>query len=152
MNFDDVTLDMVLTESLFGLAVMGLVVIVNIYSFGWISVAYRRAIKNAVFHGVHFEIIRLSVYIMMLVSAMLISLLIWVLAFNVFEFIPDWRKGLLFTASFFTSVGNFPVSFPYGWKLIPSIVAFSGLFSFAWATAVSMGMCKQFSDFIDKHH
>jgi hypothetical protein len=48
-------------------------------------------------------------------------------------------------------VGNFNISFPDGWRLIPSIVAFSGFFSFAWATAVSMGMAKLYQGFIDKH-
>jgi len=65
--------------------------------------------------------------------------------------IPDWPTALVFTASFFTTVGNFNMSFPYGWRLIPSIVAFSGFFSFSWATAVSIGMSRYQQEFINKH-
>jgi hypothetical protein len=43
------------------------------------------------------------------------------------------------------------MSLPYGWRLIPSIVAFSGFFSFAWATAVSIGMSRHHLEFVNKH-
>jgi hypothetical protein len=151
MNTTEVTVELVLRESLFGLSVMSAVVIFNIYSFSWISSAYQQALERAVFRNVHIEMLRLSLFIMLLVVAMFFSLSIWVVAFNLSELISDWPTALIFTASFFTSVGNFNISFPDGWRLIPSIVAFSGFFSFAWATAVSMGMGKHHQDFIDKH-
>jgi len=59
-----------------------------------------------------------------------------------FGFVSYWVTALLFTASFFTSVGNFTVNLPKGWRLIPSIIAFSGLFSFAWPTASSIAMAR----------
>jgi len=152
MNITEVSVELVLKESLFGLLVMSLVVIFNIYSFSWISVSYRRVLKGAIFRGVHFEMLRLSFYVMMLVAVMLFSLMIWVFAFSYFGLVSDWLIGLLFTASFFTSVGNFEVNLPIGWRLIPSIVAFSGLFSFAWATAVTIGMSQRLGQFIDQHH
>jgi hypothetical protein len=151
MNITEVTVELVLKESLFGLSVMSAVVIFNIYSFSWISSAYQQALERSVFRNVHIEMLRLSLFIMLLVVAMFFSLAIWVVAFNLSELILDWPTALIFTASFFTSVGNFNIPFPNGWRLIPSIVAFSGFFSFAWATAVSIGMGKHHQDFIDKH-
>ena len=151
MNITEVTLELVLREALFGLSVMSAVVILNIYSFWWVSSVYQQALERSVFRNKHIEMLRLSLFIMLLVVAMFFSLSIWVVAFNLSELISDWPTALIFTASFFTSVGNFNISFPDGWRLIPSIVAFSGFFSFAWATAVSMGMGKHHQDFIDKH-
>ena len=151
MNITEVTVELVLKESLFGLSVMSAVVIFNIYSFSWISSAYQQALERSVFRNVHIEMLRLSLFIMLLVVAMFFSLSIWVVAFNLSELISDWPTALIFTASFFTSVGNFNIPFPNGWRLIPSIVAFSGFFSFAWATAVSIGMGKHHQEFIDKH-
>ena len=151
MNLTNISLELVLLESLFGLSVMGAVVIFNIYTFGWISSAYQQVLARSVFRGVHLEMLRLSLFVMLLVSAMLLSLSIWVVAFGLSGLIPDWPTALVFTASFFTTVGNFNMSFPYGWRLIPSIVAFSGFFSFAWATAVSIGMSRYQQEFINKH-
>ena len=151
MNLTNITLELVLRESLFGLSVMFAVVIFNIYSFSWVSSAYQQVLDRSVFRNVHIEMLRLSLFVMLLVAVMLFSLSIWVVALGLSGLIPDWPTALVFTASYFTSVGNFDMSFPYGWRLIPSIVAFSGFFSFAWATAVSIGMSKHHREFIDKH-
>jgi len=151
MNLTNITMELVLRESFFGLSVMFVVVIFNIYSFGWILSAYKRVLDRSVFSNVHIEMLRLSLFIILLVTVMLFSLSIWVIAFSLSGLISDWPTALVFTASFFTSVGNFELSFPYGWRLIPSLVAFSGFFSFAWATAVSIGMFRQHQEFINKH-
>jgi hypothetical protein len=42
-----------------------------------------------------------------------------------FGFVSDWLAALLLTASFFTTVGNFEAHLPFGWRLIPSLIAFS---------------------------
>jgi hypothetical protein len=150
MNLTNITLELVLRESFFGLSVMFAVVIFNIYSFSWVSSAYQQVLDRSVFRNVHIEMLRLSLFVMLLVAVMLFSLSIWVVALGLSGLIPDWPTALVFTASYFTSVGNFDMSFPYGWRLIPSIVAFSGFFSFAWATAVSIGMSRYHREFIDK--
>jgi len=151
MNLTSISLELVLQESFFGLSVMSAVVIFNIYTFGWISSAYQQMLDRSVFRNKHIEMMRLSLFIMLLVVVMLFSLSIWVVAFGWSGLIPDWPTALVFTAAYFTSVGNFDMSFPYGWRLIPSIVAFSGFFSFAWATAVSIGMSRHHREFINKH-
>ena len=151
MNLNNIPIELVVTESFFGLSVMGAVVIFNIYTFGWISSTYQKLLDRLVFRNTHIEMLRLSLFIMLLVAAMLLSLSIWVASLNLSGLIPDWPTALVFTAAYFTSVGNIDMPMPYGWRLIPSIVAFSGFFSFAWATAVSIGMSKHYREFIDKH-
>ena len=151
MNLTNISLELVLQESFFGLSVMSAVVIFNIYAFGWISSAYQKVLDRSVFRNVHIEMLRLSLFVMLLVVVMLLSLSIWVAALGWSRLIPDWPTALVFTAAYFTSVGNFDMSLPYGWRLIPSIVAFSGFFSFAWATAVSIGMSRHHQEFIKKH-
>jgi len=128
MNLTNISLELVLQESLFGLSVMSLVVIFNIYTFGWISSAYQQVLDKAKFRNVHIEMLKLSLFVMLLVVVMLFSLSIWVVALGLSGLISDWPTALVFTAAYFTSVGNFEMSFPYGWRLIPSIVAFSGFF------------------------
>lgn len=130
---------------------MSLVVIVNVYSFTEIALVYRRSFQNRSFKTRHVEILRFVVPVMSLVFAQIASLSIWAIALILFDFVTDWMTAVLLTASFFTTVGNFTVNFPEGWRLLPSIVAFSGLFSFAWATASSMTMVRSLTDYLDKH-
>jgi hypothetical protein len=89
---------------------------------------------------------------MLLVVCILSSLFIWVFALTIFEFVTHWTDALLFSGSFFTTVGNFTVNLPFGWRLIPSLIAFSGLFSFAWATAASIGMASNLVKHLEKNH
>jgi hypothetical protein len=129
-----------LPEIFFGLCVLGIVAIYNVYSFLWVGVAYRKVLQTARPHGKHFEILRFIGFTIILVFFVLSSILPWVLALSIFQFVPHWVDALLFSISFFTTVGNFSVNMPFGWRIIPSMIAFSGLFTFAWATATSMGM------------
>ena len=140
-----------LREAFFGLSVLGTVAICNIYSFSWVTLSYRKSLKQSVMHGQHFEIFRYVAYVLLLVLTMLFSLSIWVFALTFFHFSSDWLTALLFTAGFFTTVGNFSLSMPVGWRLIPSIIAFSGLFSFAWATGSSMAMASNLVQQLEKH-
>ena len=151
MTVNTMQLESLLREALFGLGVMGAVAVCNIYSFAWVTLSYRRSLKQSVLHGQHFEIFRFVGFILLLVLTMLLSLSIWVFALTYFEFAPDWLSSLLFTAGFFTTIGNFSLSMPTGWRLIPSIIAFSGLFSFAWATGSSMSMASNLMQQLEKH-
>ena len=154
MNLDPKDFELVARESFFGLFVMGIIIIFNTYSFTWITLVYRQTLSRAAPHGKHFEILRFVGFTMLLVIATLLSLSVWVIALTAFGFVSHWTVALLFSASFFTTVGNFTINLPVGWRLIPSIIAFSGLFAFAWATASSMSMVHSLSDYLEKrkHH
>ena len=133
-------IDLVIREITCGILIMGLVSIVNAYTFSWIMLSYRKALSISSQRSEHFEIMRFVFYTLRLVVSMILSLSVWVFALTYFHFVDDWLDALLYATSFFTSVGNFNVPMPYGWRMIPSIIAFSGLFSFAWATAATIGM------------
>lgn len=145
-----VQLEILFAEALYGLTVMSLVAIFDIYVFLQIALAYRQTIAGSTGHGRHYEIIRFIGFIMLLMSAMVLSLFFWAISLSALGFVSDWVTAFLFSASFFTSVGNFAVSLPVGWRLVPSLIAFSGLFSFAWATATSMAMARSLFDQLEK--
>lgn len=148
---DPMQLEVLMKEVVYGLLVMGVVTIFNIYTFVEITLWYRRVLGQSTHHGRTYEMLRFILFIMLLVITMLLSLGIWVFALSLFDFVANWIDGLLFAASFFTSVGNFTVNMPVGWRLVPSIIAFSGLFSFAWATASSMAMAHSLNDHLAKN-
>ena len=138
-------------ETLFGISVMVVVILFTMYTFLEILLAYRRSIEPRVSRGRHYEVLKSIAYVMLLVFAQFLALFIWVLALTGLELVSHWVPALLFTASFFTSVGNFTEVLPEGWGLTPSIIAFSGLFSFAWATAATMSMARALMEQLDRH-
>ena len=148
---DSIKIEILLKELFFALGVTCAVVIFNLYSFASISLKYRKVLEKSRAHGLHFEVLRFVLFIMLLVIAMFLSLLIWVAALVNFDFAKDWVTALLFTAGFFTTIGNTLLTLPVGWRFIPSIIAFSGLFSFAWASASSIGMFNHLNNHLDKH-
>jgi hypothetical protein len=139
-------IELLLKEAVFALSVTCAVIFFNLYSFAWISVKYRRVLEKSPVYGLHVEMLRFVLFIMLLVIAMFLSLWIWVAALVHFDFTKDWVTALLFTAGFFTTIGSTLLTLPDGWRLIPSIIAFSGLLSFAWATGASMGMFNRLSN------
>lgn len=143
--------ELLVRESLFGLGVMFIAMTLNIYIFASIAMAYQNRLKKSNYLGKHLEIMQYAAYTMMLVIGMSLSLTVWIVALNLFEVVVDWQNATLLTFSFFTSVGNFTVDLPFGWRLVPSLIAFSGLFSFAGATAVAIGMAHQLVIHFDKH-
>lgn len=140
-----------LMESLFGLCVMAAVVLLNIFAFMRVTLAYRSSVNPESCKGIYFEMTKFISFVMLLAVTQLISLFVWVVALTGFGLVSGWLPALLFTASFFTSVGNFTEALPSGWTLIPSLVAFSGLFSFALATAATISMGRVLTEQLEKH-
>jgi hypothetical protein len=144
--------ELLVRESIFGLSVMFIVMIFNVYVFASIAMLYRNRLQKSSYLGKHIEIMRYAAYTMLLIIGMFLSLTIWITALNLFEVVADWQRATLLTFSFFTSVGNFTVDLPIGWRLIPSLIAFSGLFSFAGATAIAIGMAHQLMNHLERHN
>ena len=143
--------ELLLKESLFGLGVMFLAMMFNVYVFAAIAMAYRNRLQKSSYLGKPVEIMRYTAYTMLLIIGMFLSLTIWITALNLFEIVTEWQAATLLTFSFFTSVGNFTVDLAFGWRLIPSLIAFSGLFSFAGATAIAIGIAHQLMNHLDQH-
>ena len=143
--------EQVLIEALVGLLVMSLVAMLNLFSFTEIALIYRRQLRRRRFESRYLEMMRFVAHVMLLVFAQFLSLTIWDVALIQFNFVDDWMTAIMLTASFFTSVGNFTVNLPIAWRLIPSAIAFTGMFSFARATAWTLSMARDFSDALEKH-
>lgn len=151
MNVSLVGSELLLKESFLGLGIMFVAMICNIYVFVSVAIAYQNRLKKSTYLGKHVEIIRYAAYTMLLIIGMFLSLVVWITALNLFEIVVEWQAAVLLTFSFFTSVGNFTLELPLGWRLIPSLIAFTGLFSFAGATAVAIGNAHQLLNHLDKH-
>ncbi|CAM3643519.1 hypothetical protein [Polynucleobacter antarcticus] len=151
MNLNLAGYELLFQEVILGLCIIFVVAIYNIFGFTMITLAYRKKLTTITFSSKYVELTRFTAYTMLLVVGIFSSLIVWVIALTLLGMVADTASALLLTASFFTSVGNFTLDLPFGWRLMPSLIAFSGLFSFAWATASSINMANQLGNYLEKH-
>lgn len=70
----------------------------------------------------------------------LISICIWALSLMAMGFFTSWDHAIQFSASSYTTMGTFTKVFPEGWHLVPTFIAFSGLFTFAWVATSTISI------------
>ena len=77
---------------------------------------------------------------------------IWGIALFTFNLIPGLGQSILFSGSTYTAMGFMEDILPQGWKMVAIIIAFSGMFSFAWTASVMISMTKNFRQAYTKLH
>ena len=80
------------------------------------------------------------------------EILIWGLALYTFKLLPELGESILFSGSTYTAMGFMEDILPYGWKMLAVIIAFSGMFAFAWTASVMISMTKNFRQAYTKLH
>jgi hypothetical protein len=80
------------------------------------------------------------------------EIFIWGVALFVFKLIPTLGQSILFSGSTYTAMGFMEDILPDGWKMLAIIIAFSGMFSFAWTASVMISMTKNFRQAYTKMH
>jgi hypothetical protein len=138
-----------LPQTAFGLFFMSLVLIAAGYGF----VGTMQFFKARVGQGVHPSKLKATflfvLCIQMLALTQLTSMCIWALALWATGIAADWYTAIRLSASCYTTLGNFTPNLPGGWYLIPAFIAFSGLFSFAWASSSTIAMVGALNKYLD---
>jgi hypothetical protein len=80
------------------------------------------------------------------------EILLWGLALFLFKLLPGLGQSILFSGSTYTAMGFMEDILPDGWKMLAVIIAFSGMFSFAWTASVMISMTKNFRQAYTKLH
>ena len=80
------------------------------------------------------------------------EIFIWGIALFVFKLIPTLGQSILFSGSTYTAMGFMDDLLPSGWKMLAIIIAFSGMFAFAWTASVMISMTKNFRQAYTKIH
>jgi len=80
------------------------------------------------------------------------EILIWGVALYVFKLLPELGQSILFSGSTYTAMGFMEDILPYGWKMLAIIIAFSGMFAFAWTASVMISMTRNFRQAYTKLH
>ena len=82
----------------------------------------------------------------------IVEILIWGFALYAFKLLPALGESILFAGSTYTAMGFMEDILPYGWKMLAVIIAFSGMFAFAWTASVMISMTKNFRQAYTKIH
>jgi len=80
------------------------------------------------------------------------EILIWGFALYVFALLPALGQSILFAGSTYTAMGFMEDILPDGWKMLAIIIAFSGMFAFAWTASAMISMTKNFRQAYTKMH
>ena len=84
------------------------------------------------------------VSIFLLFISHIAEIVIWGLALYLFKLFPNLGDSILFAGSTYTAMGFMEDILPSGWKMLAVIIAFSGMFAFAWTASVMISMTKNF--------
>lgn len=118
---------------------------VNVYFIRHISINYeirsRICLSKHKPDGVIFNYFLAITFLMAVQIVVIIS---WGLALNALSLIKDAKEAIIFAGSCYTTLGYAMQELPAGWKLIPIIIALSGLFAIALGTASMINMSALF--------
>jgi hypothetical protein len=136
-------------QTAFGIFMIGLVLTINGFAFTGIISFFRSSVGQRP----HPSKVRATFFFVvctqLLALTQLLSICIWALSIWFLGILANWFTALHLSASSYTTLGDFPTKLADGWHMIPVFIAFSGLFSFAWAASSTMSMVSSLNSFLD---
>jgi len=118
---------------------------INVYFIRQISINYeirsRICLSRNKPHRVFFNYF---ISIIFLMAVQMTVIVCWGIALNALSLIQDPKQAIIFAGSSYTTLGYAVEELPLGWKFLPSVIALSGLFAIALATACMLNMSMLF--------
>ena len=136
-----------------GIAILLLVMLVH--GFTLLQIAKRYEVKSFLYLAEHkHSSVALVFYISILCLFLthIIEIFIWGVALWAFKLLPVLSESILFAGSTYTAMGFMEDILPPGWKMLAIIIAFSGMFAFAWTASVMISMTRNFRQAYTRRH
>lgn len=137
-------------DTIFGLSMISIILAFNGVCFTRVLFMYRKMANWVSVQNGLGAIALFVISVILLAIVQLVAILIWGLTLFHADLIPNRAMAILFAGSCYTTIGVFSDLLPAGWKSLALFIAFSGLFSFAWATSIMMSMANSFTQAWDK--
>ena len=80
-----------------------------------------------------------------LLTLHLAEVMLWTAALVFSNIVGDWSRAAYFAANCYTALGE-PFRLPYAWRMVPPIIAISGIFTFAWTASVLVDFVSRYND------
>jgi hypothetical protein len=130
---------------LFGISM--LLIVMLVHGFALLQIAKRYEVKSFLYLSEHrYTSVTLVFYISVLCLFLihLFEIILWGIALYLFKLLPNLGESILFSGSTYTAMGFMDDLLPSGWKMLAIMIAFSGMFAFAWTASVMISMTKNF--------
>ncbi|MGV0981677.1 MAG: hypothetical protein ACOYB0_04895 [Polynucleobacter sp.] len=132
-----------------------LLVVMLMHGFALLQIAKRYEVKSFLhlsecrYSSVAF-VFYVSVLCLFLVH--IFEIILWGISLRAFNLLPNLGQSILFSGSTYTAMGFMDDLLPSGWKMLAIIIAFSGMFAFAWTASVMISMTKNFRQAYTRLH
>ncbi|QWD63463.1 hypothetical protein [Polynucleobacter sp. MWH-UH2A] len=120
-----------------------------------LQIAKRYEVKTFIYLAEHkYSEVGICFYISVLYLFLthIAEILLWGFALYGLKLLPALGQSILFGGSTYTAMGFMEDILPDGWKMLAVIIAFSGMFAFAWTASVMISMTKNFRQAYTKLH
>lgn len=147
------TTELDLPAYVFGIVM--LLVIMLIHGVVLVQIAKRYEVKSFLYLSEHrYSAVAFSFYtsVLCLFLTHIFEIILWGISLWLFKLLPNLGESILFSGSTYTAMGFMDDLLPNGWKMLAVIIAFSGMFAFAWTASVMISMTKNFRQAYTRRH
>ena len=120
-----------------------------------LQIAKRYEVKSFLYlseHKYSSVVFVFYVSILCLFLTHIVEIILWGVSLWVSDLLPGLGESILFGGSTYTAMGFMEDILPAGWKMLAVIIAFSGMFAFAWTASVMISMTKNFRQAYTRLH
>ncbi len=152
-NTVSLVVELDLPAYLFGIAI--LLTVMLFHGTALLQIAKRYEVKSFLYLSEHkYTSVALVFYISVLCLLLthIFEIILWGISLWTFNLLPNLGQSILFSGSTYTAMGFMEDTLPNGWKMLAIIIAFSGMFSFAWTASVMISMTKNFRQAYTRLH
>jgi len=125
-----------------------LVVVIMFHAF-WIRLITSSFLKRSRGEGAHTGLWRADLLfaatVVALLSLHMAEIFVWTVGLVGGNIVDGWAKASYFAANCYTALGE-PFSLPHAWRLLPPIIAMSGIFTFAWTASVLVNFVARYNE------
>lgn len=139
------TSELDLPAYLFGITM--LLIVMLVHGLALLQIAKRYEVKSFLYLAEKkYSSVAFAFYISILCLFLIhiFEIILWGISLKVFNLLPTLGESILFSGSTYTAMGFMDDPLPGGWKMLAIIIAFSGMFAFAWTASVMISMTKNF--------
>ncbi len=147
------TTELDLPAYLLGIAM--LLVVMLIHGIALVQIAKRYEVKSFLYLAEHrYSAVAFAFYLSVLCLFLvhIFEIILWGVSLWLFKLLPNLGESILFSGSTYTAMGFMDDLLPNGWKMLAVIIAFSGMFAFAWTASVMISMTKNFRQAYTRRH
>ena len=132
-------------DAAIGIGYLAVVLFLNVIFFMKILFWFMRKGEKDTVSRPYRLMARFMVAVFMMCMTQVVAILLWTTALHLNGLVDNIRAAMLFAGSCYTTLGIITDNLPVGWQSLAFYIAFSGLFSFAIATAAMISMLSAIS-------